>query len=255
MLFHPANKRPLVEWLVGRVLLQRALSRAFGGVYTNIHPDTLRLRKQTHLPIVFCATHSGWWDGHMAYILNKRVFRRDAYLMMEEAQLAQYLFFTWFGVFGVDKRDPRAALESIRYITGMLSQRENAALWIFPQGEMSHPDARPLRIYGGVTNIARRLGECVLVPVALRYDFLLEQAPHAFAQIGSPLMVQRDGESRDLAAKLASAMTSVADDLHQDVTSYRLDGYRKVLSGRGSANTNWARVRAAAGSVAKRLGW
>lgn len=252
--FHPANKRPFVEWLVGRVVLQRALSRAFGGVYASIHPDTLRLRKQAHLPIVFCATHSGWWDGHMAYILNKRVFRRDAYLMMEEAQLAQYPFFTWFGVFGVDKRDPRAALESVRYITDMLSERENAALWIFPQGEMAHPDTRPLRLYGGTANIARRLGACALVPVALRYDFLLEQAPHAFARIGIPLMVQRDGASRDLTANLASAMTLVADDLHRDVTSYRLDGYRKVLSGRGSANANWDRVRIVARSIVKRLG-
>lgn len=254
MPFHPANKRPLVEWLVGRLLLESALSRAFGGVYASIHADTLRLRRQPHLPIIFCATHCGWWDGHMAYILNRRVFLRDAYLMMEEAQLAQYQFFTWVGVFGVDKRDPRAALESVRYITGVLSERDNAALWIFPQGEMAHPDARPLRIYGGAVNIARRLGHCALVPVALRYDFLREQAPDAFARLGAPLVAQRDDDAANLTTALAAALTSTADALHQDVTLHNLDAYRKVLSGRGSANTKWDRIRTIVRNLAKRMG-
>ncbi len=109
--FHTANKHPVGEWLVGRVLIQGALRRAFGGVYAKVHPAALRLRGQANLPIIFCATHSGWWDGHVAYILNKRVFRRDAYLMMEQAQLARYSFFTWVGAFGIDKHAARNGLE------------------------------------------------------------------------------------------------------------------------------------------------
>jgi len=254
--FHTANKHLLGEWLVGRVLIQGALSRAFGGVYAKVHPATLRLRSQEHLPIIFCATHSGWWDGHMAYILNKRVFRRDAYLMMEEAQLARYSFFTWVGAFGVDKHNARNALESVRYITPIVSERPNSALWIFPQGEMSHPDARPIRAYGGAANIARRLGDCALIPVAFRYDFLREQAPDAFANVGTPLLVgPQEAQPVSLTARLSEALTSTADELHENVTLHNLASYRRVLGGRGSVNTKWNRIRVLArGPQGKRRG-
>lgn len=242
--FHTANKHPLGELLVGRVLMQGALRRAFGGVYAKVHPDTLRLRDQPDLPAIFCATHSGWWDGHMAYILNKRVFRRDPYLMMEEAQLARYSFFTWVGAFGVDRQDPRGALESVKYITGIMSERPNVALWIFPQGTMSHPDMRPIEVYGGAANIAHRLGECALVPVALRYDFMIEQAPVAFAHVGAPLNVSSDSvRDSNLTARLVEAITLSADNLRVDVSQYAVASYRKVLAGRGSANRNWDRLR------------
>ncbi|HKP53192.1 MAG TPA: lysophospholipid acyltransferase family protein [Chloroflexia bacterium] len=258
--FHTANKNLLGEWLVGRVLLQGALRRAFGGVYARIDPATLHLRDQAHLPVIFCATHSGWWDGHMAYILNKRIFRRDAYLMMEEAQLARYSFFSWAGAFGVDKHNAHNALESIKYVTNIVSERSNRALWIFPQGEMSHPDVRPIRVYRGATNIARRLGDCALVPVAFRYDFLREQAPDAFANVGAPLLV-REKESRpvSLTPRLTEAMTRVADELRESVTLHKFEPYQRVLKGRASSNTNWDRVRTFArqiisGSPGKRSG-
>ena len=180
----------------------------------------------------------------MAYILNKRVFLRDAYLMMEEAQLARYSFFTWAGAFGVDKHNARNALESVRYITPIVSERPNSALWIFPQGEMSHPDARPIRAYGGAANIARRLGDCALVTVAFRYDFLREQAPDAFANVGAPLLVNwKETQPASLIARLAEAMTYTADELHENVTLHNLESYRRLLKGRSSANTNWDRVR------------
>jgi len=255
--FHKANKHPLGEWLVGRIVMQGGLRRAFGTVYARIDPAALRVRDEAKLPLIFCATHSGWWDGHIAYILNRRVFRRDAYLMMEEQHLARYPFFTWVGVFGVARDDPRRALQSVRYITEILSTGSNRALWVFPQGAMAHPEARPITIFGGAANIARRLGRCALLPVALRYDFLLEQAPHAFAYVGSPILVgggESNQASSELTSYLRDAMVAAAERLRQDVTKYDLGRYRRVLSGRGSVDVSWDRVRALFGRAGSREG-
>ncbi|MBF6614314.1 MAG: hypothetical protein IVW55_14425, partial [Chloroflexi bacterium] len=93
--FHTANKNMVGDWLVSRLLVQRGLSNAFGGVYLRLDPKTARLRGQPPYPVIFCATHSGWWDGHTAALLNCRVFKQNAYLMMEEANLVRYPFFTW----------------------------------------------------------------------------------------------------------------------------------------------------------------
>src|SRR5215211_7783305 len=96
--FHKANKNPPGKWVVYTLLLTRGLKRAFGGVYARIDPAALRLRRKAPYPLIFCLTHSGWYDGHIAAILNERVFKHDPYLMMEEPNLARYWFFTWMGV-------------------------------------------------------------------------------------------------------------------------------------------------------------
>ena len=249
--FTPANKNLLGEWLVTRVVVPM-LKRAFGGVYAYVDPGSVRLRTETSLPVVFCLTHSGWWDGHVAYILNKRIFKRDSYLMMEDHQLARYLFFTWAGMFGVSRDDPRKAFASIEYITRILEQEPGTALWMFPQGRMVHPEMRPLGVYGGAANIARRLEKCALVPVAIRYEFIMDQVPDVYSRVGHPLLTTPGNTpAKDLTAQLDDAMTRTADELRGDVAGDNLKAYRRLLSGRGSINKLWERVLGVAGKAKK----
>lgn len=240
--FHKANKNPLGEWVVSRLLLMRGLKNAFGGVYARIDPTALSLRHRAPYPLIFCLTHSGWFDGHLAALLNKRIFEHDAYLMMEEPNLARYPFFTWAGVFGIDRDDPRKALASIEYITDILAQGSNTSLWMFPQGTMRHPDERPLKLFGGISNIARRVGKCAIIPVAIRYDFMMEQAPDAYVRMGAPILFDPHTDtlsSRALTEQLRLAMEAQADHLHAEISAYNKDGYKLLLAGRGSINRIW----------------
>lgn len=242
MAFHTANKSPLGEWLITRLLVQPAASRAFRAVHVYANPKTLCLRDNPTMPIIFCSTHTSWWDGYMAGLLNRTVFKRDSYLMMEEANLARYWFFTWIGVYGVDRDNPRNAAASIEYSAGLLTEQPDRAIWIFPQGTIIHPDARPLGLYGGIAHIARRVGRCALVPIALRYEFRLEQSPEAFARIGPPLIYDPQVErlsSKEATARLETAMSQTDDLLHADLIEDDLQAYRTILSGRGSANGVW----------------
>lgn len=240
--FRRASKNPVGGWLVEKLLLTPSLKRAFGGVYAYIDPATLRLRTDKSCPLIFCVTHSGWYDGHIAFVLNDRIFRRDGYLMMEDVNLARYFFFTWLGVFGVDRDNVRNALASIDYISGILREGENKALYMFPQGAMHHPDERPLKLYSGVATIARKVGRCALVPVAIRYDFVMEQAPVAFIHVGQPIAVDADKSpvnAKVLVNLLIDALTADADRLHADVSTYNCQPYRRLMSGRGSSNKIW----------------
>ncbi len=243
--FHKANKNPAGNWAVHNLLLKRGLKKAFGGVYARIDPAALKLQRKAPYPLIFCLTHSGWFDGHLAAILNERVFKHDPYLMMEEPNLARYWFFTWAGVFGIDRDDPRNALASIEYITGILAEGKNRTLWMFPQGTMRHPDERPLKLFGGVANIARRVGKCAIIPVAIRYDFMMEQAPDAYVRIGAPITfdpAENTVSSRQLTDQLREAMEAQADQLHAEISAYNKDGYRLILGGRGSINKKWDSV-------------
>lgn len=243
--FHQADKKRLGGWLVTRLLVVRSIKRAFAGVFIHVDPAVLRLRGVPPVPVIFCSTHSSWWDGYMTFVCNSRIFHHDGYLMMEEANLARYGFFTWLGVFGVDRDDPRKALASIEYITDIMRNRRGTSLWMFPQGTITHPDRRPLKLYGGVANIARKLRRCAVVPVAMRYEFMLGQAPDAFIRIGAPLMLDLEAahlSSRDLNSLIEGALTATMDALHNDVVAGNLQSYRHVLDGRGSVNRVWDAV-------------
>jgi hypothetical protein len=118
-------------------------------------------------------------------------------------------------------------------------------LCIFPQGTMRHPDLRPLKLYSGVAAIARKVGRCALVPVAVRYDFLMDQAPDAFLRLGASIMVDAQRSpvhARELTGTLTAALTAAADRLHADVRAYELASYRQLMSGRGSINKLWDRI-------------
>jgi chlorobactene lauroyltransferase len=250
--FHKANKNPVGNWVVYTLLLKRGLKQAFGGVYARIDPVALSLRRKAPYPLIFCLTHSGWYDGHIAAILNERIFKHDPYLMMEEPNLARYWFFTWAGVFGIDRDEPRNALASIEYITDILAKGKNRALWMFPQGTMRHPDERPLKLFGGVANIVRRIGKCAILPVAIRYDFMMDQAPDAFVRIGPPIVIDPGDSapgSRQLTEQLREAMEAQADRLHTEISAYNKVGYKLILVGRGSINRKWDNVLKLFGKV------
>lgn len=113
---------------------------------------------------------------------------------------------------------------------------------MFPQGTITHSDTRPLGLYGGVAHIARRAGRCALVPVALRYEFRLEQAPEAFARIGPPIIYDPEAErlsSKEVTADLQAAMSQTDDFLHAHLVAKNLASYRRILSGRRSASGVW----------------
>lgn len=250
--FHRANKSVAGNWVVSRLLLLRAIKGAFGGVYIYAHPAARLLRGKPGVPVIFCSTHTGWWDGYMTFVCNRRVFGHDGYLMMEESNLARYPFLTWVGVFGVDRSHPRKAIASIEYITSILSRKRGASLWMFPQGVIAHPDSSPLKLYGGVANIAHRLERCAIVPVAMRYEFLAEQAPDAVIRIDAPLFFDmRVGRtsSREITARIEEAMTATADKLHADIVAGSTGEYRRALAGRGSVNKVWDGVLKIVGRI------
>ena len=245
--FHRSNKNRPGEWVVNHLLILPAARRAFGGVYVYADPETLRLSTGGSVPAIFSATHSGWWDGYIAGIINRNVFKHDGYLMMEEVSLQRYPFFTWTGVFGVDRDNARSALASVDYSARLLSEKPGRAVWIFPQGTITHPDARPLRLYGGAAAIARRVtgGKVALVPVAMRYEFRLDQAPDAFARIGPPLHLDAETgrlSSKEITSRLEEEMLKCADRLHEDLVANNVRAYRRILSGRGSSSKVWDRL-------------
>ncbi len=137
-----------------------------------------------HLPLLLLPNHSTWWDGFFIYLLNKRIFRRTAYLMMLEAQLSKYKFFAKIGAYSIEPKHRQGIVESLEYTVELL-KRGTPLISIFPQGELLPWHTRPLNYKRGVEWVLREYGKPVaILPVAIRTEFLGEKRSEAFFLFG-----------------------------------------------------------------------
>jgi chlorobactene lauroyltransferase len=186
------------------------------------------------LPTVLYANHSNWWDGFISYFLTTKYFRADDYLMMDIRQMRKYRFFKYIGVFSVDRTNPREGVESINYACELLKS-STRHLWIYPQGIMQPQDKRPLVFYSGISHIAEKLENVNLVPVCLRYEFMLEQRPEVFIKIGEPDIISGSVE-KDLTENLQNKFTKLLDGLRGEVTGGNTEGFTTIFTGISSRN-------------------
>jgi 1-acyl-sn-glycerol-3-phosphate acyltransferase len=227
----PAAKHPLLDEALYWLFARWSLWRSFDTVWLQtIGP----LPDPRNGPLILYLNHSGWWDGYLMYVIHRVVLggRFDSHLLMEEKQLRAYRFFTWSGAFSINRHDPEDARKSQQYAANLLRSRRNRALFIFPQGRIVPNDQRPLVLYPGIARIVALAGSVQLCPVALRYEFLGQQWPHAFIRIGPPHHIADPGDAEATMAELTARLTEAVDALRDDVVNGLMERFHPLLRGR-----------------------
>lgn len=196
-------------------------------------------------PLIVYMNHPSWWDGYMAFVLNRMVLggRFQGFAMMEEAQLRRYPFFGWSGAFSVHRQDARSALRSVAYAGRVLAERPARSLYVFPQGEIAPNDRRPIEVFSGLARVAQRAGGATLWPVALRYEHRGEQRPEAFIRAGPAHRAPAGADARALTAEVGARLTAACDALRDEYAAGDLAGYRALLRGRAGVNRVFDAVR------------
>ncbi len=187
------------------------------------------------IPTLVYVNHSGWWDGFIAFYLADEVWKADSYLMMDLEQMKKYKFFKRLGVFSVDRNSPQSALESIDHAVELL-RGANSLLWIFPQGILLPNDTRPLKFYSGVSAIAEKLGRVNLMPLAVRYEFMMEQRAEIFLQLGKPAQSAGVSDKKEFILRLQNDLTCELDALKAKIADNIRDGFQTIFLGKDSRN-------------------
>ncbi len=227
-----AKKNSVIESLFA-FYHKRLLKKHFYRIHLNGRDNLSALGLGT--PVILAANHSNWWDGFIAYYLTNRLMKCDDYLMMDIEQMNKYSFFRYIGVFSVDRKNPAEAMRSINYAADLI-KNTNRCLWIFPQGEMTPQDKRPLVLYSGISKVAERAGKVKIIPVAFRYEFLMEQRPEVFISIGKP--VEFTAGNKNFTSELEQLMTAKLDELKSDVTN-GTGNFEIVFTGKSSRNKSF----------------
>jgi 1-acyl-sn-glycerol-3-phosphate acyltransferase len=226
----PAAKNALGDELLYLLFARRALRSSFDHVWMQ---SAGPLPAAGQGPVIFYLTHTSWWDAYMLMVIHRLALGRpfDSYVMQEERQLRAYRFFTWCGAFSVNRHDPQDVERSLQYAANLLRGRRDRALYIFPQGKIVPSDRRPLVAYPGVARIVALAGEVTLCPVALRYEFLGQQWPHAFMRIGPAHRPTDPADTEGTLAEITAGLTGASDALRDDVLAGRLDRFTPLLRG------------------------
>jgi len=243
--FIPARKNFWGELLVFW-MCRRSLWRGFHSVNFRAAAPLPAPPSRLKLPVIFYSNHSSWWDGYLAHIVVRQVYNLEPYLMMDVRQLRRYPFFRWAGCFSVDQEDGRSALRSIDYIARQLQQGPGRSLWIFPQGQIFPQERRPLRFHSGLAHLLKRVGSCYLYPVAFRFEFLAEQYPDIFIEVGQAIKFE-GGTKLDLKAttlELERLLTGQLDALRAKVSQAQLDDFIRIIEGKTSTNIFLSRLLA-----------
>lgn len=239
----PAHKFPLGEQLVTK-LIDSSLRKYFDRIFFRIRKE--RTEEEHCLPMIVCANHSSWWDGYVASLIERHL-GSDGYLMMEEAQLKRYFFFSWVGCFSVDRHNARSAMQSLHYAARLLKERKNRFVWLFPQGDISPNDRRPFKFFSGAAHLARLTYPVQLYPAAIRIEFLAEQRPDLFISLGEPIKIEVEQVNisdflKTCTKRLEEGVTAQLDQLRADVIASDYASFTLLMRGRSSSNRLFDRL-------------
>ncbi|WP_290773513.1 MULTISPECIES: lysophospholipid acyltransferase family protein [unclassified Exiguobacterium] len=210
-----ANKSKLAESVfhtyVDHALIQRHFHRV--------------LYRADDLPVpgLMLATHSSWWDGMILFHLDQTCFRHDPYVMIDQAGLARFPFFSRLGAFSVDRTSFSDIKTSLQYAKARL--QNGSSVWMFPQGEERHQEERPMHLASGATQLMRHANTVSLV--AFYYSYGHEQQPDVYVRTRRfyPLSDER---SSFQVKRLTVELTALYDDIRADAMAERVDLYRCI---------------------------
>jgi len=185
--------------------------------------------KEEKTPLIIYANHSSWWDGLTAFQISRQA-GLDSFIMMEEKQLKKLRLFRKLGAFSVVRENNREALKSINYAIQILEQNPIRTLWIFPQGEISPNDARPLRFYNGLARIIKRLEKCSVISLAMRYEFLGEYKPDIFVKIEKVDLSAADLKLKpqEISDILAVKLSDNLDELKTEIVNVNCSNFERI---------------------------
>lgn len=145
--------------------------------------------KQKYQPIpesrtVYFLNHNSWWDGLIPLYLNQHFFHQNARAMMEDKQMQQYTFFSKIGAFSINLEDPKASVQSLRYAVKSM-QRNNASLFIYPEGEITPVSESAPKFKNGLAWLYANLEDIDFVPIHIYMHSFRSSKPELYLSIGS----------------------------------------------------------------------
>ncbi|WP_340102735.1 lysophospholipid acyltransferase family protein [Rhodohalobacter sp. 8-1] len=161
---------------------------------------------------IYYLNHNSWWDGLIPFLLNQKLFHQNARGMMEDKQLNRYTFFRRLGVFSIDLSSARSSMQSLRYAIRSMD-RPNAALYIYPQGEIKPFTTEDLEFKKGIGWLAKKIPATDLVPVGIYIHTQESDKPRLQITVGRKVSVNRQKPADDINHLLEKELSNLLEKM------------------------------------------
>jgi 1-acyl-sn-glycerol-3-phosphate acyltransferase len=193
--------------------------------------------------LIVYANHASWWDPMVSILLAwKAMPERSHYAPMDAEALARYGILRKVGIFPVEMKTARGALQFVR--AGIAVLERGGVLWVVPQGRFVDPRARPLEFKPGLALLASKaaaaLGGCTLLPLAVEYPFWDERLPEALLRFGKPVRVVAGETAEEVQARLVEALDATMDELRELAIARDPGAFATLLKGSAGAGGLYA---------------
>ncbi len=189
-------------------------------------------------PLIVYANHSSWWDPMVCVLLASALMpKRKHYAPMDAAALEKYGILKRIGIFPVEMKTARGAVQFLR--TGEAILKDGGVLWVTPQGRFSDVRERPLEFKPGMAALAARVaaaqGACTLLPLAIEYPFWDERLPETLLYFAEPLQVIAGETAEAVQQRSTAALETALVEMRKRAIARSANGF-EVLS-QGSLGT------------------
>ncbi|RXF68427.1 1-acyl-sn-glycerol-3-phosphate acyltransferase [Arcticibacter tournemirensis] len=101
--------------------------------------------------VLLIANHFSWWDGFLMFELNKRLFKKNFHVMVNEENYQKLWFLKYLGAFPV-KKHSKSVVEALEYAGKLLNDKSNLVL-VFPQGKLYSSHTHEVKFEKGLLNL------------------------------------------------------------------------------------------------------
>lgn len=157
-------------------MIRRSVAKRFHNVYWR--PPEYPFPR----PFVVVANHNGWFDGYLMYHALTEL--QAPFLMWVQ----EYGAFPLFGKAGGLPFDPESVHSRATTMrkTIRLMQSDKRGLMLFPEG-MLHYSGSIMEFGSSLELVARKAGNCPVIPVAISYEHAMHERPESFIAFGEPI--------------------------------------------------------------------
>ena len=234
-----SGEQNLVTGWVWQTYLTRLLKKHFTHVYIRISEQI-----NVSIPTLYMANHASFWDLYLAMWISRNHLRQDAYFLINEQEIKTY---GWLGqeeVLSYDGDSYHQIQEALEAGAEILGGRFGS-LWVLGQGEVKHPDFRPLRFLPGLGSLIEKVRHVQVVPVAF-YNSMTGQYPTAYIQLSAPIVPStfEKGHRRAWVAACTKELTYQLDVVKEQVITENLDDFECALIGKSAGGKHWPPVEA-----------
>lgn len=132
---------------------------------------------------------------------------------MEDKQMIEYSFFKKIGAFSVSRENKRKAVTSLRYAVDSM-KRNNASLFIFPQGKIVSEHQKQLEFENGIGWLHQQCPDCLFVPITVSMHTMRTDKPELFINIGKHVSIPDTLNSEQRTIALRDIVTKQINGLH-----------------------------------------